>query len=90
MEQMANGLDFADVREKEGVKSISRHGIFEEDTLLRYLIQKTMWYLILYTQWFACFSSIYSINVVKNMKQSFNNGCRGSFSSPQQASGVFD
>lgn len=32
MKQMANGLDFGDVREKEGVKSISRHGTFEEDT----------------------------------------------------------
>ena len=32
MKQMANGLDFGEVREKEGVKSISRHGTFEEDT----------------------------------------------------------
>jgi DNA polymerase IV (archaeal DinB-like DNA polymerase) len=32
MKQMANGLDFGDVREKEGVKSISRHGTFAEDT----------------------------------------------------------
>ena len=32
MKQMANGLDFSEVREKESVKSISRHGTFEEDT----------------------------------------------------------
>lgn len=32
MKQMANGLDFGEVREKEDVKSISRHGTFEEDT----------------------------------------------------------
>ena len=32
MKQMANGLDFGEVREKEGVKSISRHGTFAEDT----------------------------------------------------------
>lgn len=32
MKQMANGLDFDSVREKEGLKSISRHGTFEEDT----------------------------------------------------------
>jgi DNA polymerase IV (DinB-like DNA polymerase) len=32
MKQMAMGLDFGEVREKEGVKSISRHGTFEEDT----------------------------------------------------------
>lgn len=32
MKQMANGLDFAEVRERESVKSISRHGTFEEDT----------------------------------------------------------
>jgi DNA polymerase IV (DinB-like DNA polymerase) len=32
MKQMANGLDFEEVREREGVKSISRHGTFEEDT----------------------------------------------------------
>ena len=32
MKQMANGLDFGEVREKESVKSISRHGTFEEDT----------------------------------------------------------
>ena len=32
MKQLANGLDFGEVREKEGVKSISRHGTFAEDT----------------------------------------------------------
>jgi DNA polymerase IV (archaeal DinB-like DNA polymerase) len=32
MKQMANGLDFEEVREKESLKSISRHGTFEEDT----------------------------------------------------------
>ena len=32
MKQMANGLDFEEVREREGVKSISRHETFEEDT----------------------------------------------------------
>ena len=32
MKQMANGLDFDDVREREGVKSISRHETFVEDT----------------------------------------------------------
>jgi len=32
MKQMANGLDFEDVKEREGAKSISRHGTFEEDT----------------------------------------------------------
>jgi DNA polymerase IV (DinB-like DNA polymerase) len=32
MKQLANGLDFGEVREKEGVKSISRHGTFNEDT----------------------------------------------------------
>ena len=32
MKQMANGLDFTEVRERESVKSISRHGTFEEDT----------------------------------------------------------
>jgi DNA polymerase IV (archaeal DinB-like DNA polymerase) len=32
MKQMANGLDFAEVRGKEDAKSISRHGTFEEDT----------------------------------------------------------
>jgi DNA polymerase IV (DinB-like DNA polymerase) len=32
MKQMANGLDFEEVRDREGVKSISRHGTFEEDT----------------------------------------------------------
>lgn len=32
MKQMANGLDFGDVVEKDGVKSISRHGTFNEDT----------------------------------------------------------
>ncbi|MGB9927688.1 MAG: DNA polymerase IV [Methanosarcina sp.] len=32
MKQMANGLDFEEVQEKEAVKSISRHGTFEEDT----------------------------------------------------------
>jgi DNA polymerase IV (archaeal DinB-like DNA polymerase) len=32
MKQVANGLDFEEVREREGVKSISRHGTFEEDT----------------------------------------------------------
>ncbi len=32
MKQLANGLDFGEVREKESVKSISRHGTFTEDT----------------------------------------------------------
>jgi DNA polymerase IV (archaeal DinB-like DNA polymerase) len=33
MKQVANGLDFGEVREREeGLKSISRHGTFEEDT----------------------------------------------------------
>ncbi|AKB18536.1 DNA polymerase IV [Methanosarcina sp. WWM596] len=32
MKQLANGLDFGEVVEKEGVKSISRHGTFAEDT----------------------------------------------------------
>ncbi len=32
MKQLANGLDFTEVREKENVKSISRHGTFVEDT----------------------------------------------------------
>ena len=32
MKQLANGLDFGEVQEKEGVKSISRHGTFAEDT----------------------------------------------------------
>lgn len=32
MKQLANGLDFGEVREKERVKSISRHGTFAEDT----------------------------------------------------------
>ncbi|MCC4769235.1 DNA polymerase IV [Methanosarcina sp. DH2] len=32
MKQMANGLDFEEVVEREGVKSISRHGTFAEDT----------------------------------------------------------
>lgn len=32
MKQLANGLDFEEVIEKEGVKSISRHGTFAEDT----------------------------------------------------------
>jgi len=32
MKQLANGLDFGEVREKESVKSISRHGTFSEDT----------------------------------------------------------
>ncbi|WP_196297299.1 DNA polymerase IV [Methanosarcina barkeri] len=32
MKQLANGLDFREVREKESVKSISRHGTFAEDT----------------------------------------------------------
>ncbi|MDR7666173.1 DNA polymerase IV [Methanosarcina sp. Z-7115] len=32
MKQMANGLDFGEVRENKGVKSISRHGTFEENT----------------------------------------------------------
>jgi DNA polymerase IV (DinB-like DNA polymerase) len=32
MKQMANGLDFGEVKDREGVKSISRHGTFEEDT----------------------------------------------------------
>jgi len=30
--QMANGLDFGEVQERGGVKSISRNGTFEEDT----------------------------------------------------------
>ena len=42
MKQMANGLDFEDVREKEGVKSISRHGTFEEDTNDPVKIGKTL------------------------------------------------
>ena len=46
-----------------------------------------MWYLILYTQWFARLSSIYSTNVAKNINWLFNNGYRGSFPSPQQAAG---
>jgi hypothetical protein len=46
-----------------------------------------MWYLILYTQWFACLSSIYNTNVAKNINLLFNNGYRGSFPSPQQAAG---
>ena len=32
MKQMANGIDFGVVEEREGVKSISRHGTFAEDT----------------------------------------------------------
>ena len=32
MKQLANGLDFEEVVEKEGVKSISRHGTFAKDT----------------------------------------------------------
>jgi DNA polymerase IV (DinB-like DNA polymerase) len=32
MKQMANGLDFEGFQERESVKSISRHGTFEEDT----------------------------------------------------------
>ena len=32
MKQMANGLDFGEFRDREGVKSISRYGTFEEDT----------------------------------------------------------
>lgn len=32
MKQLANGLDFEEVVEKESVKSISRHGTFAEDT----------------------------------------------------------
>jgi DNA polymerase IV (DinB-like DNA polymerase) len=32
MKQMANGLDFEEVRERESVNSISRHVTFEEDT----------------------------------------------------------
>ncbi len=32
MKQMANGLNFGDVQERESIKSISRHGTFEEDT----------------------------------------------------------
>lgn len=32
MTQMANGLDFTEVQERESVKSINRHGTFEEDT----------------------------------------------------------
>lgn len=32
MKQLANGLDFGEVRENESVKSISRHGTFAEDT----------------------------------------------------------
>lgn len=32
MKQLANGLDFGEVQEKESVKSISRHGTFAEDT----------------------------------------------------------
>jgi len=32
MKQLANGLDFGEVREKESVKSISRHETFAEDT----------------------------------------------------------
>ncbi|HWR25733.1 MAG TPA: DNA polymerase IV [Methanosarcina sp.] len=32
MKQMANGLDFGEIKERESVKSISRHGTFEEDT----------------------------------------------------------
>lgn len=32
MKQLANGLDFGEVREKESVKFISRHGTFAEDT----------------------------------------------------------
>jgi len=46
-----------------------------------------MWYLILYTQWFARLSSIYSTNVAKNINLLFNNGYLGSFPSPQQAAG---
>jgi DNA polymerase IV (archaeal DinB-like DNA polymerase) len=32
MKQMANGLDFGEVKGRKGVKSISRHGTFEEGT----------------------------------------------------------
>lgn len=32
LKQLANGLDFEEVIEKKGVKSISRHGTFSEDT----------------------------------------------------------
>jgi DNA polymerase IV (archaeal DinB-like DNA polymerase) len=31
MKQAAMGIDFGEVEEREGVKSISRHGTFEED-----------------------------------------------------------
>ena len=32
MKQLANGLDFEEVRENKSIKSISRHGTFAEDT----------------------------------------------------------
>jgi len=32
MKQLANGLDFGEVRENKSIKSISRHGTFAEDT----------------------------------------------------------
>jgi DNA polymerase IV (archaeal DinB-like DNA polymerase) len=32
MKQRANGIDFGEVEEREGVKSISRHDTFDEDT----------------------------------------------------------
>lgn len=32
MKQLANGLDFGEIRENESLKSISRHGTFAEDT----------------------------------------------------------
>ena len=39
---MANGLDFTEVRDKESVKSISRHGTFEEDTNNPIKIKETL------------------------------------------------
>jgi DNA polymerase IV (DinB-like DNA polymerase) len=32
MKQVANGIDFGEIKHREGVKSISRHGTFAEDT----------------------------------------------------------
>ena len=46
MKQMANGLDFGEVLERDGVKSISRHGTFEEDTSDTIKITETLEMLV--------------------------------------------
>jgi len=42
MKQMANGLDFEEIRERERVNSISRHATFDEDTKDPVKIQGTL------------------------------------------------